>query len=146
VIEAAKRLRHHQQFSLGETEHVAKLVFAEDRHQGIDDGADPEGGQRDDSEFPPIGQLHRDDVATADAEALQSGSCARNEIAEFGVGEAPRLAAIRTVAQQRELSRSDRDGRLQKFVEVLVDPEAAGAHRSRVGCGIESIFAHAFPP
>ena len=146
VIEATKQLGYDHQLCLGEVEHVAKLVFAKDRHQRIDDGAEPEGRQRDHREFPPIGQLHGDDVTGADAKAFQGGGRACDEIAEFGIGEAPRLGAIGAVGQKREFSRRGRDRLLKKLVEALVDPEAAVAHRSRVGGGIEAIFAHAFPP
>ena len=146
VIEATKQLGYDHQLCLGEVEHVAKLVFAEDRHQRIDDCADPEGRQRDHREFPPIGQLHGDDVTGADAKAPQGGGRACDEIAEFGIGEAPRLGAIGAVGQQREFFRCGRDRLLEKLVEIPVDPESAVAHRSRVGGRIEAILAHAFPP
>ena len=128
MIEATKQLGYDHQLCLGEVEHVAKLVFAKDRHQRIDDRAQPEGRQRDHGEFPPIGQLHGDHVTGANAKAFQGGGGACDEIAEFGIGEAPRLGAIGAVGQKREFSRRGRDCLLQKLVEALVDPEAAVAH------------------
>src|SRR5260370_40117939 len=115
MIEAAERFGDDQQFRFGETEHVAEFVFAEDRHQGIDDGTHPEGSERDYGELPPIGKLHRDDATSADAKALQSGGRARNDIAEIAVREAPPFGAIRTVGPEREFSSPDGESPPQKF-------------------------------
>ena len=106
-------------------------------------GADAESSQRNHREFPPVGKLNGNDVARTDAKTLQAGRRARDQVSEFGVSEAPRFMAIGAVGQKRELVRRRRDGRLKKFVKTLVDPEAAVAHRSRVGDGVEFISAHA---
>ncbi len=118
-------------------------MFAEDRHQGIDDGPDPERGQCDHREFPPIRKLYGDDVARADAKLLQGRGRPRNQIAEFGVGQALRFGAIGAVGQQRQFAGRSGNRLLKELIEALVDPESTGAHRSCVSCGVELMFAHA---
>ncbi len=68
MIEATEQLWHDQQLRLGEAEHVVELVLAEDRHQGIDDRADPERRQCNHRELPPVRQLNRYDIACTDTE------------------------------------------------------------------------------
>jgi len=146
VIEAAKQFGDDEDFALRELEHVVEFAFAEDRHQRIDDRADAERRKGDYREFPPIGQLHGNDVAAIDAEPLQRSGGARDEIAEFSVAEAAALDFVRAIAEQRELVGGLSDRRPKKLVVVLVDPETAVAHRLGVRDWIEASSRHRLSP
>ena len=71
MIEATKYFGHDDQLRFRELEHVTELPLAEDRHQRVDNRANPECRERDHGELPPIRQLNGDDIAASEAHALE---------------------------------------------------------------------------
>jgi hypothetical protein len=89
---AAKALGHDQDLALRVLQHEGELALAEDRHQRIEDGADPRAGEVGHREFPPVGQLGRNHVVAFDAEPRETDGEAIREPRQLAIGQSPGFA------------------------------------------------------
>jgi hypothetical protein len=71
-------------------------MLAENRHQRVEDRADPRTGEIQKRKLPPVRQLHGDDVVSADAEPGEADSDPVCQRGELPIGESADLARVAT--------------------------------------------------
>ena len=93
VVVAAERVGDDQHPGGALAEHEMELALAEDRHQRLADGADPERREADCDEFEPIGKLVGDRIARRNPQLQQRRRGAVGSRVELGPGQLPALLA-----------------------------------------------------
>ena len=89
-LDQRQQLRVHQQhFGAAVIENPAKLARLQPRIQHHQNGPDQHGAEVRFQSHRAVGRQHRDAVARADSELMQSAGQAMHASLEFAIGEAP---------------------------------------------------------
>src|SRR3974377_1999313 len=99
IVTAAEELRHHYYFDFGKAKHVAQLALPENRHQWIDDCAQPRASEIESNELPPVRQLACDDGTLFRAHGRKADSHTADNALKLTISQGCRLPAHAVVVE-----------------------------------------------
>src|SRR3974377_2599078 len=103
IVTAAEELRHHHYFDFGKAKHVAQLALPENRHQWIDDCAQPRASEIESNELPPVRQLACDDGTLFRAHGRKADSHTADNALKLPISQGCRIPSHAVVDDVRGL-------------------------------------------
>ncbi len=128
VVEVAEHRGRDDDLRARMVEHELQLAPAQDGHHRIGDGADPEAGEVERDELPPVRKLVGDDIACLDPEASEADGDALDARSQFAIGQARALARGHVMGDDGKRLRPVVQERIEVVEKGAVLPEAGRDH------------------